>query len=100
VFRSLNSEPPWVEAIQMDEMWERSLERESQLRPLTVHVQDTSDDILFERFRQYLLERNSRLGLDLPPGKLWNELGQTELDEFKGLVCLAVTGAKPRAIVF
>lgn len=62
VIRSLNSEPPWVARIRMEEMEGTSTERESQLRPLTSHVQEASDETLIERFLQHLSERNARLG--------------------------------------
>ncbi len=57
VIRSLNSEPPWVEKITMDESHGRiSPERERELRPLTSYVKDTGEDVLIERFREHLLE--------------------------------------------
>jgi hypothetical protein len=94
VIRSLNREPPWVEGIRMDEMDRISPERESQLRPLTVHVQEISDEVLFARFHQHLSDRHATLG---PIGKKLSLLDQTrtllsqptELDDFKSLVALA-----------
>jgi hypothetical protein len=93
VIRSLNSEPPWVESIKMEEMEETSAERGSQLRPLTIYVQETSDEILFEQFNQHLLERDARFarfGFGQPLDQTRRALGQpTELDKFKSLIALA-----------
>jgi hypothetical protein len=88
VIRSLNSEPPWVESIKMGE--EMSPERETQLRPLTIHVHETSDEVLFELMHQNLLKRDADMGLGQPLDNVCRELGQpTRLDEFMSLVALA-----------
>src|SRR5215472_19071345 len=65
-----------MEPIRQETLGQASPEREGELLPLTRHVQETCDEILLDRFRQYLLERNA-------------ELGFGKLDEFKSLVALA-----------
>lgn len=94
IFRSLTSEPPWVESIRMEEMEEISPERDSQLRPFARHVQETSDDSLFQRFRHYLRKRNAIIkgitGVNPLSSARRKQCGlPTELDEFKNLVGLA-----------
>jgi hypothetical protein len=90
VIRLLNSNPPWVESIKLEEMEGTSTEREAQLRPLTKHAQETSDEILFEQFHQHLLKRDASFGFGRLLDQSCRAFGQpTELDEFKSLIALA-----------
>jgi hypothetical protein len=96
VIRSLNSAPPWVESISMEEMNEITDERNFQLRPLARYVQETSDEAALERFLQYLSKRYETLhrlleqsGSPVFDASLLGQLRTNEFDDFKNLIALA-----------